>query len=167
MSSDEKGILAYGLAGNWCEECGRPKVSRLFDVLTGCGTCDEAITRHRCTKRPAVTDRAPGQEWDCPDCGGIWRLAEEEEWCLDCCGECGHKIVSRHWVLAEEGDRIDSAPKRKPSGGWTPFRNVLRQSVNAMYARPQRPSLPKECHRTPGGIMVHVKPGCHCQPVRR
>ena len=76
MSSDGTGILAYDLAGNWCEECGRAKSFRLFPgVLTGCKTCDEVITRHRCTKRP---DLAAGGSWTCPDCGKTqwWREGE-------------------------------------------------------------------------------------------
>jgi hypothetical protein len=155
----EHGILMYDLAGNWCEECGRAKSFRLWPgVLTGCKTCDEVVTRHRCTKRPAVTDRAPGQEWDCPDCGGIWRLADEEDSCPDCCGDCGHKVLSRRWILAEEGDRLDTAPRHKPQP-WTPFRNPFPRS--ALPADPPAPF--GECYETPGGIKVHVRPGCRCK----
>jgi hypothetical protein len=157
----ENGILMYDLAGNWCEECGHPKMNRLFGILGDCETCNEVITRHRCTKRPAVTDRAPGQVWECPDCGSFWRLASEEEACLDCCGECGHTVTRRHWDLEEEGDRIDSAPRYKPEP-WSPLRNALRGSVNALYARPAPPSLPKDCYRMTSGSMVHVRPGCRC-----
>ena len=156
------GILLYDLAaGNFCEECGHPKANRLFDLLGTCRTCNEAITRHRCTKLPALADRAPGQEWECPDCGSIWRLVSEEEDCPDCCAECGHTVTRRRWDLAEEGERIGSAPRRKPEP-WTPFRNALRETVNVAYARPAPPSLPETCYHTPGGLMVHVKPGCRC-----
>ena len=50
----ENGIIAYDLgAGMFCEECGRPKSFRLWPgTRTGCKTCDEVVTRHRCTKRP-------------------------------------------------------------------------------------------------------------------
>jgi hypothetical protein len=152
MSGEEKGWLAYDLAGNWCEECGRSKMSRLFGGLTGCGTCDEAITRHRCTKRP---DLDPGQSWECPDCGSLWTAREEEETC-ESCGQ-GIGTMRTAWDSVP-GDRIDSAPRHKPEP-WTPLRNALRETVRAAYARP---SLPKECHRTAGGIMIHVKPGCRC-----
>jgi hypothetical protein len=154
----ETGWLPYDLADNWCEECGRAKSYRLWPgLLTGCKTCDEVITRHRCTRLPAVTDRAPGQEWECPDCGSSWRLAEEEDWCPDCCGECGHKVTSRRWVLEEEGDRLDTAPRHVPPV-YTPFRNPFRP-----VAASSKPGPFGECHRTPGGIMIHVKPGCRCK----
>jgi hypothetical protein len=154
----ENGILMYDLAGNWCEECGRAKSFRLWPgTLTGCKTCDEVVTRHRCTKRPAVADRAPGQEWECPDCGGIWRLAEEEDWCPDCCGECGHKIVSRRWALAEEGDRLDTAPRHHPQP-FAPFRNFTGFS-----AAPPAWIRPASCYAIASGSMVHVKPGCRCK----
>ena len=153
----EHGILMYDLAGNWCEECGRAKSFRLWPgTLTGCTTCDEVITRHRCTKLPAIADRAPGQEWDCPDCGGIWRLVEEEDWCLDCCGECGHKLMSRRWTLAEEGDRLDSAPRYQPPS-WTPFRDFAR-----MPALPPPGMVPNSCYQLSNGSTVHIKPGCRC-----
>ena len=156
----ENGILMYDLAGNWCEECGRAKSFRLWPgTLAGCGRCDEVITRHRCA-RPAVADRAPGQEWDCPDCGGIWRLAEEEDWCPDCCGECGHKIVSRRWALAEEGDRLDTAPRHNPQ----PFAPFRMPSFEPPPRIPLSSRLPRTaCYRTDGGSMVHVKPGCRCK----
>ena len=154
----EHGVLMYDLAGNWCEECGRAKSFRLFPGgLTGCKTCDEVVTRHRCTKRP---DLATGESWTCPDCGTIWTAGEEEE----TCGECGHGlgIMQRTWDSVP-GDRIDSAPRSKPEP-WTPLRNALRGTVDALYAKPdlRRPSF-GTCHRTAGGIMVHVKPGCRCK----
>ena len=158
MSSDEKRILAYDLAGNWCEECCRAKSFRLWPgMLTGCKTCDEVVTRHRCTGLPAVTDRAPGQQWECPDCESFWTLAEERVACLDCCGECGHMVTSRRWELTEVGERIGSAPRYRPQP-YTPLRNPFpRPAVS-------RPGPFGSCHRTDGGVMVHVKPGCRCRP---
>lgn len=158
----ENGILMYDLAGNWCEQCGQPKLNRALDMLTGCPACDEVVTRHRCPERPAITDRAPGQSWECPDCGRLWRLAEREEPCPDCCCECDHTVTRRRWDLEEEGDRIDTAPRHKPEP-YTPLWNALRSTVNSLYARPrtERPSF-GTCHRTDKGIMVHVKPGCRC-----
>ena len=152
----EHGWLPYDLAGNWCEECGRAKSFRLWPgILTGCATCDEVITRHRCTKRP---DLPIGQSWECPDCGTLWTAAEEE----DTCESCGQGIgtMNRTWETVP-GDRIDTAPRHKPEP-WTPLRNAWRSTVDAMYARPAPPSLPKDCYRMTGGSMVHVKPGCRC-----
>jgi hypothetical protein len=152
----EHGILMYDLAGSWCEECGRPKMQRLFGGLTGCATCDEVVTRHRCTKRP---DLDPGQSWECPDCGTGWTAREEEA----TCGECGQGIGTMRTTWdSVAGDRIDSAPRYKPQP-WTPLRNAFRETVRAAHSRPSPLSLPKECHRTPGGIMIHVKPGCRCK----
>ena len=152
----ENGIRMYDLAGNWCEECGHPKMNRLFDILGTCKTCNEAITRHRCTKRP---DLDVGQSWECPDCGTIWTAGEEKE----TCGECGQGtgIMRRTWDSVP-GDRIDSAPRHKPEP-WTPLRNALRGTVNTLYAKPklEQPSF-GTCHRTDKGIMIHVKPGCRC-----
>jgi hypothetical protein len=123
----ENGIIPYGLAGNWCEECGRAKSFRLFPgVLTGCATCDRVITRHRCTDLPAVTDRAPGQDWECRECDSIWRLVKEEEACPDCCRECGHTMTRRRWELEKEGGRIDVAPRHEPQP-FAPFRNPWRE----------------------------------------
>jgi len=151
------GLYPYGLAGNWCEECGRAKSFRLFPGgLTGCKTCDEVITRHRCTKRP---DLATGESWTCPECGTIWTAREEEE----TCPECGQGIgtMRRTWETVP-GDRIGTAPRHEPEP-WTPFRNALHEMARTACARPSPPSLPEECHRTPGGIMIHVKPGCRCK----
>ncbi len=152
----DHGILMYDLAGNWCEECGRAKSLRLWPgTLTGCKTCNEVITRHRCTKLPAVTDRAPGQEWECPDCDSIWRLEEGPEPCPDCCADCGHEVTARRWVLAEKGDRTGSAPRHEPQP-FAPFRNFLA-GVGTRAVSP-----PGSCYHTAGGSMVHVKPGCRC-----
>ena len=144
----EHGIIGYDLTGNWCEKCGRAKSFRLWPGgLTGCATCDEVVTRHRCTKRP---DLDVGQSWTCPDCDSVWTAREEEE----TCGECGQGIgrMRKTWDSVP-GDRIDSAPRYKPEP-WTPFRNIFTR---------QAPSRPEECYRTPGGIMVHVEPGCRCK----
>ena len=136
----------YGLAGNWCEECGRAKSFRLFPgTLTGCGLCDEVVTRHRCTGRPPIEDLADGQTWECPECGSTWTPRTEERDCPDCCGDCGHQVAARTWD-SEKGGRIDTAPRHVPQP-FTPFRN--------RFAGP--------CYRTDGGIMTHVKPGCRCK----
>ena len=125
MGSDEKGFLAYGLAGNWCEECGRAKSYRLWPgTLTGCKTCDEVVTRHRCTSRPDISEMAGGQSWECRDCGTTWTAGSEEEPCPDCCGDCGHVVTVRRWSFTK-GDRIDAAPRYEPKP-WTPFRDRLR-----------------------------------------
>lgn len=156
MSSDEKGILACDLAGNWCEECGRAKSFRLWPgTLTGCKTCDDVITAHRCGGRPALADLAAGQSWTCPDCDSAWTVIEEDEACPDCCGECGHLVTTRRWQIVT-GARYATAPRYKPEP-FAPLRNLLlRPSVS-------RPGPFGSCHRTPGGIMVHVKPGCRCK----
>ena len=90
----ENGIIPYDLAGNWCEECGRAKGFRLFPgILTGCKTCDEVITRHRCTSRPDLDDLALGESWTCPGCGTAWTCAEKEDWC----SECGRSGMIKGW----------------------------------------------------------------------
>ena len=152
----ETGIYPYDLIGNWCEECGRPKIDRLLGFAGNCGTCTEAITRHRCTKRPEL---AAGGSWTCPDCGTIWTAGEEEK----TCGECGQGTgtMRRTWDTVP-GDRIGTAPRYKPEP-FTSFRDALRQTVNAVYAGPALPSPPRECYRMPNGLMVHVKPGCRCK----
>lgn len=155
------GIIPYGLAGNFCEECGQAKMSRLFEVLTGCKTCDEVITRHRCTGRPDIGSLADGQAWECPDCGSRWAPRTVQEACADCCGDCGHTVTVRRWD-SEEGPRTDTAPRYSPAP-WTPFRNALRDSVAAILAPPARASHPGSCYRTASGAQVHVKPGCRCQ----
>ena len=154
--SDKRGWLPYDLAGNFCEECGRAKFNRLWVTAQDCETCWEAITRHRCTRLPSVTDRAPGQDWECDDCGSFWTLTVEEEACPDCCSECGHTVTTRRWDRTEEGDRMDTAPRHKPGPLWTPFRNPFPRP------RPASLSLPEECYRMSSGSMVHVKPGCRC-----
>ena len=150
MSSEEKGWLPYDLAGNWCEECGRAKSYRLWPgVLTGCKTCDEVVTRHRCMKRP---DLDVGQSWECPDCGTLWTAAEEEE----TCGECGQGIgtMRRTWNSVP-GDRIDSAPRYEPRP-FTPLRNLFAGTSRSAV------SPPSSCYTMANGSMVHVKPGCRC-----
>ncbi len=114
------GIIAYGLAGNFCEKCGRAKINRLlYRVPSGCATCDSydarsdarqltsrVITRHRCTKRPGIEGMAPGESWECPDCGSVWTVTEVE----DSCDECGRGELVRGWSVVI-GDRMDTAPK--------------------------------------------------------
>ena len=119
----ENGILMYDLAGNWCEECGRAKSFRLWPgTLTGCKTCDEIVTRHRCTGRPALDGLEPGASWKCPDCGTAWTVIEKE----DLCGECGQVTGMRNvWWEAVPGDRIDTAPRYKPEP-FAPLRNPFR-----------------------------------------
>lgn len=169
MSSDKRpipsainsvGIVPYGLAGNWCEECGRAKSFRLWPgTLTGCATCDEVITRHRCTGRPDISEMADGQSWECRDCGSEWTANDTQEACPDCCAECDHMVMVMRWSVVE-GDRIASAPRFRPKL-FTPLRNPLPISRMAV----SRPAPPGVCHRTEAGIMVHIKPGCRC--VRR
>jgi hypothetical protein len=114
----ENGILLYDLAaGNFCEECGRAKSLRLFPgTLTGCTTCDEVVTRHRCVTRP---DLDVGQSWECPDCGTVWTATEKEQ----TCDECGQGIgkMRKAWD-AVPGDRVDTAPRYTPHPP-APFRN--------------------------------------------
>ena len=149
----ETGILMYDLAGNWCEECGRLKMQRAFSGLTGCGTCNKAITRHRCTKRP---DLVPGQSWECPDCGTAWTAGEKEE----TCGECGQGAgtMRKTWDSVP-GDRIDTAPRYVPQPVplFAPFRNLFRPP------RYDPPGPLGECYTMTGGAKVHVRPGCRCK----
>lgn len=151
----ENGIIAYDLAGNWCEECGRAKIYRMWPgALTGCKTCDEVVTRHRCAGRPDIGEMSDGQSWECRDCGSTWTAGSEEEACPDCCGECGHRVTVRRWNVAE-GERMVTAPRYKPQP-FAPFRYLFpRPAVS-------RPGPFGSCHRTASGIMVHVKPGCRC-----
>ena len=154
----DNGILAYGLAdGIFCEECGRPKLNRLlFGVPSGCETCDEAITRHRCTARPSLDDLAVGQSWTCPECDSVWTCTEEE----DTCGECGRVGMVKMWETIV-GARFDTAPRYKPYVP-VPLRNSLRAAVNPPTPRGfERPSL-GTCYRMGNGSMIHVKPGCRC-----
>ena len=116
----ENGILMYDLAGNWCEECGRAKSLRLFPgALTGCKTCDEVVTRHRCTSRPDLGTLDIGASWECPDCGTAWSAVERE----DTCGECGRSGMEKAWSHVP-GDRLASAPRHRPQP-FTPFRDNL------------------------------------------
>jgi hypothetical protein len=120
----EHGIIPYDLAGDWCEECGRAKSLRLFPgTLTGCTTCDEVITRHRCTARPDLDGVAVGDSWECRDCGSIWSAGLETGDCPDCCPGCGHRVTAKRWFVIE-GERIDAAPRYKPQP-FTPFRDPI------------------------------------------
>ena len=153
MPVTENGIIPYDLIGNWCEECGRAKMYRIWPgTLMGCKTCDEVVTRHRCTGRP---DLATGESWTCPDCGTLWTAAEEE----DTCGECGQGTGSmrRTWETVP-GDRIATAPRYEPRP-YGPFRSLFPLPA----ARMTRPGPFGECYKTATGIQVHVRPGCRCR----
>ncbi len=106
------------VAGHFCEECGHPKMNRLLDVLTGCTTCDDVITAHRCEGRPVAEE--VDQAWQCPDCLAWW-LAERKE---DTCGECSQGLgtFTMGWKMASLPGRQGS--RREPNG-WQPFRNAL------------------------------------------
>lgn len=115
MAVSEMGIyIPSSLAGNWCGECGRAKSYRLWPgVLTGCATCDEVITRHRCTARPDVDGMAAGASWTCADCGTAWAVTEEAVTCPECgCHECR---TEKRWTVSVPGDRIDTAPRYTPA----------------------------------------------------
>lgn len=162
------GILAYNLLTpeDFCEECGRAKISRLmFDGVMSydCATCKEVATRHRCTKRPALETVALGDSWECPDCGSLWAVIEEE----DTCGECGRSGMVPGWSY-QQGDRYDTAPRyeHKPM---IPFRNVLPSYSPYVEYHRRRAELaardavpPGACYSMPSGALVHVKPGCRC-----
>ena len=142
------GVIPFDLAGNWCGECGRPKAFRLHDMLTGCGECDEVVTRHRCTGRPDITQLADGQAWECPDCGSRWTPRSREEACADCCGDCGHTVTVRKWDY-EEGPRLADAPRHVP----LPYQPIR-------YA-PFRAAPSRSCYLTASGLPVHYR-GCGC-----
>ncbi len=117
----EHGVLLYDLAGNWCGECGRPKLSRLLGYgLTGCPECDEVITRHRCHLPSAAA--AAGTQFTCRECRSAWVLVTSTEPCGDCCAECGHKVTVRQWEIT--GDRRVTGPRREPCG-YSPMRNLI------------------------------------------
>ena len=160
MGSDT-GIRDYGLAeGFFCEECGRPKGNRwLIGVPSGCATCDEVITRHRCTGRPSVDERADGDIWQCPDCDSAWLVVVEE----DTCGECGRNGMVKTWTLAVSGARLDSAPRYQPYVP-VPFRNLLADAGRIAFPvrAPAQHAIPDACYSLPSGARVHVKPGCNC-----
>jgi uncharacterized protein (DUF983 family) len=149
----ENGILAYDLAGSgiWCEECGTPKLNRLLMSRSDCKTCQEAITRHRCTGLPDLDGLPQGAAWSCPDCGTAYVLGSVE----DTCGECGQVTGYRPaWGVVFIGTRVDTAPRYTPQP-WTPMRNLI--------SRPRSAQLPLgSCYRMRNGSMVHVKPGCRC-----
>lgn len=157
----ETGIYMYDLAGNWCEECGRAKSFRLWPgTLTGCKTCDDMITAHRCTSRPALDALAAGESWTCPDCDSAWTVIEGEEDCPDCCGECGHRVTRRWWQIVT-GARYATAPRYKPE----PFAPFRIPSFRPPPRMPLSARLPHaSCYRTAAGVMVHVKAVCRCKP---
>lgn len=111
-------------------------------MLTGCATCDEVITRHRCTARPPLDSLAPGESWACPECWGTWTVTEEER----ACPECGHSRMVKTWAYAA-GGRIDSAPRHQPYA-LVPLRNILPRA--------------SQCYRLASGARVHIRPGCRC-----
>ena len=154
---NETGIIAYDLAAAYfCEGCGRLKTDRmLLRVPSGCATCDEVITRHRCTGRPPIESLAAGASWECPGCGSVWTADPAA------CTACGTPGMERNWSVVM-GDRMDTAPRHEP---YVPvaMRNIL----------PRRPELPRgvfrepvrpagDCYTLPGGGIVHLKPGCRC-----
>jgi len=140
----ETGIFAYDLPPPGCPECGTPLGNRwLMTGDSGCATCDEAVTRHRCLSRPRLGSLAVGESWTCRECWSVWTVTEED----GTCGHCGRSGPEKTWAYAA-GARVDEAPRYKPVV-FTPFRNVIPQ-----------PAGP--CHQTRSGIMVHVKPDCRC-----
>lgn len=156
------GINLYDLAPPACPECGRFLASRmLLSAPSGCGTCDEAITRHRCTGRPSREGLEPGESWECPDCGSTWTAVE----LADSCGECGQEVWRKTWETVE-GDRTDSAPRYNPVV-FTPFRDLARALAEPPAYSPWTgrgdAARPAECYRTAAGFTVHVKPGCRCR----
>lgn len=141
----ETGMLADDLALPFCPECSSPLGNRmLMTAPSGCGTCDEAITRHRCTGRPDILTLAAGESWECPDCGSTWTVKQETWPCM----ECGQPRKDVTWDY-REGDRIAAAPRYEPVA-LTPYRNRV-------------PRARGKCYRTPGGSMVHVQPDCRCR----
>jgi uncharacterized protein (DUF983 family) len=94
-----------------CEECGRPKSNRPFEILTGCTTCDEVITRHRCTGRPDVNSLRAGLSWTCPECDSVWTVTEAETG--EPCEECGLPRAVATWQV-EPGARLATAPRYVP-----------------------------------------------------
>jgi hypothetical protein len=118
------GSAPYAPTGHRCGECGRPKLGRVFaTALTGCGECDEVLTRHRCTKRPDITAVGGGDRWVCPDCASVWVTETVTEPCEGCGGDCGHLVRLRCWDVAE--DRRAQGPRRAPTPQ-SPFHTVLR-----------------------------------------
>lgn len=139
----ETALIPFDLSAHLCEECGQPKIRRLWEFLTGCTTCDAAVTRHRCVTRPALEFLAVGESWTCRECWSVWTVTEE----MGTCGECGRSGPEKAWSY-KRGGNVDNAPRHNPYT-YVPLRNRL-------------PGAGK-CHRTPGGIMVHVKPDCRCR----
>ena len=152
----EHGINPYDLSAGWfCEECRRPKSFRLWPgTRTGCKTCDEVVTRHKCTGRPGLDSLDLGASWTCPDCGTTWTAGEALDWC----GECGQDTGMRKTWNSVPGDRIGSAPRHDPQP-FAPFRNPFPRSA----VRHDPPGPFGECYQMTGGAMVHVRPGCRCK----
>jgi hypothetical protein len=117
------GIILYDLAPPTCPECGTPLGNRwLMAGDSGCRTCDDAVTRHRCTGRPDVLSLAPGESWECTDCGSTWTAIEV----ADSCRECEQEVRRKTWETVE-GDRMAIAPRYKPVV-FTPFRDQVPRS---------------------------------------
>jgi ribosomal protein L37AE/L43A len=164
MSSDADsgtGIHFYDLASDYfCEECRRPKGNRwLLGVPSGCATCDEVISRHRCTGRPSIDERADGDIWQCPDCDSAWLVVMEK----DTCGDCGRDGMEKTWTVAVPGARLDSAPRYQPYVP-VPFRNLLAEAgrIASPVRPPPRHAAPGSCYQMASGALVHIKPGCRC-----
>lgn len=163
----ENGIIAYDLAPAGCPECGRFLQNRwLLTAPSGCKTCDEAITRHRCAGRPDLESLQAGMSWECPDCGSTWTAVLEQ----DNCSECGQDVWRKTWETVE-GDRMATAPRHEPVV-FTPFRDALRGLVAAASPPPslffdelRNMPLPRavSCYRANAGFTVHVKPDCRCR----
>ena len=162
---NETGIQLYDLAPPACPECGQFLGSRwLMTGDSGCGTCDEAVTRHRCVTCPPLSSMTPGESWACPDCDSVWTAADEDE----PCGECGQAVKRKAWSVVV-GDRIATAPRYKPVA-FTPFRDLGRAvqklaeppAYSAWDGTGDAFSRPGSCYRARAGFLVHVRPGCRC-----
>lgn len=157
----ESGIALYDLAPPQCPECHRFTSNRLLmSAPSGCATCDEVITRHRCTGRPARESLETGDAWECPDCGSTWTAIEVAE----NCGECGQEVWRKTWETVE-GDRMATAPRHNPVV-FTPFRNLVRDltapPAYSVWTKAGNAVRPESCYRASAGFTVHVQPGCRC-----
>ena len=115
--------FAYNLATDaFCAECERFKPDWiLHSVPTGCATCDEMITRHRCTGQPDLDSLAVSGSWGCPVCGCVWTAVRGD------CHECGAPGMETTWSVVE-GDRMDTAPRYEPD---VPVKILNRLSLTA------------------------------------
>ena len=92
------GINAFDLASEFCPDCGQAKSLRLAAYLTGCATCDEIRTRHRCEGRPLAFEQADDAEWSCDGCGAVYRIRVEVE-------EIEHRMWETLTPAVREGPR--------------------------------------------------------------